>query len=47
MDTREMLPRLSSARLQLRPFAPDDAATVSALLTAPEISATTLNLPYP
>ena len=42
-----LIPRLEGARFQLRPFAPTDADSVSTLLSTPEVSATTLNVPYP
>jgi [ribosomal protein S5]-alanine N-acetyltransferase len=41
------IPVLETARLRLRPFTLDDAATVRALAGAPEVAATTLNIPHP
>lgn len=42
-----LIPRLEGARVHLRPFARTDAERISALLATPDVSATTLNLPYP
>ena len=41
------IPVLETARLRLRPFSMDDAATVHALASAPDVAATTLNSPHP
>ncbi|MDQ3702299.1 MAG: GNAT family N-acetyltransferase [Chloroflexota bacterium] len=38
---------LETARLRLRPFAPTDAVAVRRLAGAPEVAATTLNIPHP
>jgi ribosomal-protein-alanine N-acetyltransferase len=41
------IPVLETARLRLRPFTPADAPTVRRLAGAPEVAATTLNIPHP
>src|SRR5579859_2411167 len=41
------IPVLETNRLQLRPFVSSDAATVQTLAGAPEVAATTLNIPHP
>ncbi len=41
------IPTLMSDRLILRPFTTDDAGRIHDLLNTPEISDTTLNVPYP
>lgn len=41
------IPKLTTERLLLRPFSPEDAGRVTALLQRPEIAATTLNITYP
>lgn len=38
---------LETARLHLRPFVPDDAPRVFTLASAPEVAATSLNIPHP
>ncbi len=40
-------PTLKTKRLNLRPFRPDDAGALYALVSAPEIAATTLRIPHP
>ena len=40
-------PTLTTARLLLRPFAPDDAAAVERLVSAREVADTTLTIPHP
>ena len=42
-----VIPILHTSRLTLRPFAPDDAATVQRLAGVPEVALTTKNIPYP
>jgi RimJ/RimL family protein N-acetyltransferase len=41
------IPRLETEHLLLRPFALADAPAVQALASAPEVAATTLNIPHP
>jgi RimJ/RimL family protein N-acetyltransferase len=41
------IPELATERLLLRPFIPADAARVTEIMQAPEIAATTLNIPHP
>jgi RimJ/RimL family protein N-acetyltransferase len=41
------IPILTSERLVLRPFSPDDVPRVHELLSTPEIADTTLNIAYP
>ena len=41
------LPGLTTARLSLRPFAPEDAPDVRRLAGAREVAATTLSIPHP
>lgn len=41
------LPTLETDRLILRPFRPDDAATVQRLAGVPDVALTTQNIPYP
>jgi RimJ/RimL family protein N-acetyltransferase len=41
------IPVLTTHRLTLRPFTPDDAARVNDLLATPEIADTTLNIAHP
>jgi RimJ/RimL family protein N-acetyltransferase len=41
------IPTFLTERLQLRPFAPADAALVQALAGAPEVAATALTIPHP
>lgn len=45
--TASAIPRLRTARLDLRPFSPHDAWSVRELAGAPEVAATTLNIPHP
>ncbi|HEV2066213.1 MAG TPA: GNAT family N-acetyltransferase [Thermomicrobiales bacterium] len=42
-----VIPRLTTARLRLRPFDMTDADRVHELLAVPDIADTTLNIPYP
>lgn len=44
---QDSIPAIETERLVLRPFATDDAPQVHSLLNTPEVSQTTLNLPYP
>ena len=41
------IPELTTTRLLLRPFVPEDANRVTELLQRPEIAATTLNIEHP
>ncbi|MEJ2368093.1 MAG: GNAT family protein [Acidobacteriota bacterium] len=41
------VPRLESKRLILRPFSPEDAGAVQALVDDPDIASTTLHIPHP
>ena len=41
------IPVLETERLRLRPFTATDAAAVRHLAGAPEVAATTLNIPFP
>lgn len=41
------IPTLETSRLHLRPFTLDDASAVQLLAGAPEVAATTLNIPHP
>lgn len=41
------IPVLETERLRLRPFVPPDAVAVRRLAGAPEVAATTLNIPHP
>lgn len=43
----EQLPSLATVRLRLRPFRPDDAASVTELLDDRRVSATLATIPYP
>jgi RimJ/RimL family protein N-acetyltransferase len=47
LDPTKRLPLLRTDRLVLRPFTLDDAARVQTLAGAPEVYATTLNIPHP
>jgi [ribosomal protein S5]-alanine N-acetyltransferase len=46
-STPKVQPTLTTARLTLRPFAPDDAFEVERLAGMREIADTTLNIPHP
>jgi RimJ/RimL family protein N-acetyltransferase len=41
------IPTLTTERLVLRPFSAEDAPAVQALAAAPEVAATSLNIPHP